>query len=279
MSSTTSPTLPGMAALTTFTGGKEAPILEAGNPTASLFDEFRDSAIVFFRRHKINDPHDKVLTVLNCFRDPRIDSWIKNNKTRINEPPYSFDDLLSELRKCFLDPRWAKNLLRTVVNSKMLSDEMFETFVTRVVTGNNLLDGNPLHLSHDQLRATLEGNLASYLADHIDDLSQEEQDRILAIADYDDWKAEIKRIDCQFHSNYQCFAILHALHLARLPASSSTKFDSNTAEYPSSKRQRLSQTASPTPATGSNTINNLVASTGRTASTFRVPCPSMTDLE
>ena len=149
----------------------------------------------FFRKHKITDGHDKVCSVLNCFRDPCIDSWIKNNKLRINENTYTFDDLLSDLHKQFLDPHWAKNLCRTVVNSKMSAGETFETFVTHVVAGNNLLDGNPLHLLHAQLRIMVEGNMASYLADHIDDLTQEEQDRLAAIVDYNDWEMEIKQID------------------------------------------------------------------------------------
>ena len=181
-----------MATLTTFMGGKDAPILEVGNPTASLFDEFRDAALVFFCKHKITDGHDKVCSILNCFRDPRIDSWIKNNKLHINENTYTFDDLLSDLRKRFLDPHWAKNLRRTIVNSKMSAGETFETFVTRVVAGNNLLDGNPLHLSHAQLCIMVEGNMASYLVDHIDDLTQEEQDRLAAIVDYNNWETEIK---------------------------------------------------------------------------------------
>ena len=85
----------------------------------------------------------------------------------------------------------------------MLPGKTFKTFVTHVVAGNNLLDGNPLHLSHAQLRIMVEGNMASYLADHIDDLTQEEQDCLAAIIDYNNWETEIKRIDCNFHTNYQ----------------------------------------------------------------------------
>ena len=85
MSSTTTSVLPGMATLTTFTGGKDTTILEVGNPTASLFDKFCDAALIFFHKHKIIDGHNKVCSILNYFHDPHIDSWIKNNKLHINE--------------------------------------------------------------------------------------------------------------------------------------------------------------------------------------------------
>ena len=281
MSLTTTPVIPGMATLTTFTGGKDAPLLEVGNPTASLFDEFHDAALVFFRKHKITDGHDKVCSVLNCFHDPCIDSWIKNNKLRINENTYTFDDLLSDLCKRFLDPHWAKNMHRTVVNSKMSAGETFETFVTRVMAGNNLLDGNPLHLSHAQLRIMVEGNMASYLADHIDDLTQEEQDRLAAIVDYNDWETEIKRIDRKFHANYQHFLHLHSLHQNHSASEpSSQKHMSESLEGPPLKHPKFVPSATSSyPATGSNAINMGDASSKPFSSTFRVPCPAITNEE
>ena len=99
MSTTTTPALPRMATFTTFTGGKDAPILEAGNPMASLFDDFHDATIVFFHKHKIADEHDRALTVVNCFCDPHVDSWIKNNKACINEEAYTFENLLSKIQQ------------------------------------------------------------------------------------------------------------------------------------------------------------------------------------
>ena len=178
-----------------------------------------------------------------------------------------------------LDPHWAKNLRRTVVNSKMLLDETFETFVTRVIAGNNLLDGNPLHLSHDQLRVMVEGNLASYLADHIDDLSQEEQDRLAAIVDYNNWEAEIKCIDRKFHANYQCFLNLHTLHQARsITPSASQKHVPDSMDGPAPKRQRFTNpSTSSYPATGANAVQ--ASSVKPSSSGFRVPCPAITVAE
>ena len=87
------------------------------------------------------------------------------------------------------------------------------------------------YLSHDQLHVMVEGNLASYLTDHIDDLSQEEQDCLAAIVDYNDWEAEIKCIDRKFHANYQCFLNLHSLHQTRkTPFATSQKHTSDVLE-------------------------------------------------
>jgi len=133
MSSTTVPSLPGLAALTTFIGGKDAPIPEKGNLTPSIFDEFKTAANSFFRKSKITDEHEKVLVLLNSFRDPHIDSYIKNNKTRVLAETYILENLLSDLHKRFLPPSWAMDLYRQTVLSKMLSNETFEDFCTRVV--------------------------------------------------------------------------------------------------------------------------------------------------
>ena len=146
----------------------------------------------------------------------------------------------------------------------MSSDETFESFVTCVVAGNNLLDGHPLHLSHAQLRVMVEGNLATYLADHIDDLSQEEQDRLADIMDYNDWESEIKCIDRKFHANYQRFLNLHSLHQTRSTStsshnsSSSQKHVTKPVDIPAPKCQRFTNSSASQsyPATGSNTINS-----------------------
>jgi hypothetical protein len=208
MSTTTVPALPGLAPLTTFIGGKDAPILEKGNLTPSIFDNFKTAAIAFFRKTKITDDHEKALALLNSFHDPLIDSYIKNNKTRIHTEIYVFKNLFSDLHKRFLPPTWAMDLYRQTVNSKMLQNESFEDFCTRVVAGNNLLEGDTLHLSHENLRKTIEGNMAQYLADAIAVLSPEEHQKIDALADFYEWEAEILRVDRRFRSHVSYVQIL-----------------------------------------------------------------------
>jgi RNase H-like domain found in reverse transcriptase/Reverse transcriptase (RNA-dependent DNA polymerase)/Integrase zinc binding domain/Chromo (CHRromatin Organisation MOdifier) domain/Aspartyl protease len=271
MSTTTVPALPGLAALTTFIGGKDAPILEKGNLTPSIFDEFKTAATSFFRKAKITDDHEKVLVLLNSFRDPRVDSYIKNNKTRIHTAEYVFDNLLSDLRKRFLPPTWAMDLYRQTVNSKMVSNESFEDFCTRVVAANNLLEGDPLHLSHDSLRKTIEGNMSQYLADAIAVLSTEERQKIEGHTDFYEWEADILRVDRRFRS--------HVNYVQDINNSAKRQADSDT-EY-GLKRQRYSDRTPPSshPATGANAIPNKENSFQQQASSFRVPCPKLTDDE
>lgn len=271
MSTTTVPAIPGLAALTTFIGGKDAPILENGNLTPSIFDDFKMAATSFFRKAKIFDDHKKVLALLNSFRDPRIDSYIKNNKARINDEEYLFDNLLSDLRKRFLPPAWAMDLYRQTVNSKMLSNESFEDFCTRVVSANNLLEGDPLHLSHNSLRKTIEGNMAQYLADAIAVLSPEERQKIEAHTDFYKWEADILRVDRCFRSHINYVQDIN----------NAAKRQSDTDQEGFYKRQHFSADTSSSSflATGPNAIPNKENNFPPTSSSFRVPCPKLTDDE
>lgn len=264
MSSTSVPSLPGLAPLTMFISGKDAPILEKSNFTPSIFDDFKTAATSFFRKSKITDEHEKVLVLLNSFRDPRIDSYIKNNKTRVLAETYVFDNLLSDLRKRFLPPSWAMDLYHQTVLSKMVSNEMFEDFCTRIVAGNNLLEGDPLHLSHESLRKMIEGNMSQYLADAISNLSPEERQKIADLADFYEWEAEILRVNRRFCS--------HISYVKNI-----NKCQSEPEKETASKRPRLPDLSS-YPATGPNTISNKENKhLGGSQSTFHTPCPKLTD--
>lgn len=67
MTSTSVPTLPGLAALTTFIGSKDTLILEKGDLSPSIFDDFKNTALTFFRRTKVVNNHERVLVLLNSF--------------------------------------------------------------------------------------------------------------------------------------------------------------------------------------------------------------------
>ena len=101
------------------------------------------------------------------FQDVRIDNWIKNNHDAMLAETYTFDNFTSELRKRFLDPHWEATIFRTIVNSQMTSQESFSTFANCIMQGNNLLIGTPSRLDSIALRAKLELNMSSYLADKI----------------------------------------------------------------------------------------------------------------
>jgi len=194
MSSTSTPAFPGHATLTTYVGGKDAPVLEVGELSPAIIDDFCSAADTFFRKSKVIDEHEKVVLLLNSFRDPHIDSWLKNSKAKINADTYTFDSFMSDIWKRFLPPTWAMDLYRTEVTAKM-QNKRWDKFVTGVVRANNQLEGHTLHKTHDELRTILEGNMADYLADALAALSDEEQEKISAKEDFYDWDAEIRHVD------------------------------------------------------------------------------------
>src|ERR1700678_3857024 len=85
---------------------------------------------------------------------------------------------MAEIRKRFLDPLWENNIMRTVVNSKMINSKSFSSFANRVIAGNNLLDGTTIRLDVPTLRKTLLGNMSKFLASKIDRLKVSERDRL-----------------------------------------------------------------------------------------------------
>ena len=138
-----------------------------------------------------------------------------------------------------------------------------------------------------QLHVMIEGNLATYLADHIDDLSQEEQDRLAGIVDYNNWESKIKCIDHKFHANYQQFLNLHSLHQTHSTSassrnsSSSQKHLTEPVDIPAPKHQRFTNSSASQsyPAIGSNAINSDLPPLKQTSSSYCVPCPALTDEE
>jgi hypothetical protein len=163
------------------------------------------------------------------------------------------------------------DLYRQTVNSKMLNNETFEDFCTRVVAGNNLLEGDALHLSHANLRKTIEGHMSQYLADAIAVLSPEEHQKITDLEDFYEWEAEILRVDRRIRS--------HVSYVQDMNNSSKRNADAD--HNTSSKRQCFPDhfTPSPNPATRANAISNKENDRARTQSSFRTPCPKLTDDE
>jgi hypothetical protein len=196
---------------------------------------------------------------------------LKTTKLAFMWKPTFFDNLLSDLRKRFLPPTssWAMDLYRWTVNSKMVQQETFEDFCTHIVTGNNLLEGDALHLSHENLRKTIEGNMSQYLADAIAVLSPEVRQKIEALENFYEWEAEILRVDRRFRS--------HVTYVQDMNNNSKRHADS---DHDSNFKHQHFPDHIPTsshPATGANAIPNKKNVTMANSSAFRVPCPKLTD--
>lgn len=153
----------------------------------------------------------------------------------------------------------------------MIQHETFESFCTQVVAGNNLLEGDTLHLTHDNLRKTIEGNMAQYLADTIAVLLPEECSNIDKKTDFYEWEAEILRVDCRFRS--------HVNYVQDLNNSSKCQADSE--QDFSFKKPHLPDqfSTSSHPATGTNAISNKENAFSSFRTPFRTPCSKLTDDE
>ena len=183
-----------MATVKFHDGHKTAPVLTSGDVSPAIVAQFLEYVNTYFTKAKVLEV-DKVKNILTSFHDIKIDNWIKNNRERFIVDTYTFENFTTELRKRFLHPQWENTIVRNVVNSKMSPTESFVDFANRIMQGNNLLIGTESRLDSNQLRAKLDENMASYLADKIARLCPGDRERITAIEIFEDWYDEIATID------------------------------------------------------------------------------------
>jgi hypothetical protein len=179
-------------------------ISETGRVTPALLLQWEELATAYFDKAKTPDA-EKVSSILTCWRDSKIDNFIKMNKTRFRHPEFTFPLFMAEIRKRFLDPLWHNSVMRNVVNAKMDSTESSK-FANHIIAGNNLLEGTGIRLDAAALRKTLSGNMSEFLASKLDRLRTTERDRLAGIVDFEEWMAEIVTIDHEATSDLKCIA-------------------------------------------------------------------------
>src|SRR5271168_473960 len=193
-SSYTPATFANMATVKFHDGHKTAPILTSGDVSPAIVAQFLEYINAYFTKAKVLEV-DKVKNILTSFHDIKIDHWIKNNREQFIIDTYTFEMFTTELCKRFLHPQWENTIVPNIVNSKMSPTESFVDFANRIMQGNNLLIGTESRLDSKQLRAKLDENMASYLADKIARLRPGDRERITAIEIFEDWYDEIATID------------------------------------------------------------------------------------
>ena len=129
-----------------FHEGNKVPLtMLLGRVTPSLLQQWEEYAIAYFNKAKMAET-DKVSSVLTCWRDTKIDNFIKMNKEHFCAADFTFTKFMADIRKGFLDPLWQNNIMCNIINSRMDSKESFSSFANHVIAGNNLLDGTDIHL-------------------------------------------------------------------------------------------------------------------------------------
>ena len=215
MSSTTSnSSIQNMATIRHHDGHKTAPILTPGNVSPAILSQLIQYFNSYFHKCKITN-EEKVRSVLMSFQDVKIDNWVKNNHDAFMADDFTFEKFTAELRKRFLDPHWESSIVRSVVNSQMSSTESFTTYANRVMHGNNLLIGTTSRLDTTALRAKLEANMSSYLADKITRLRSTDKERLLAITVFEDWLAEVTMLDDEITADLKRITDFAAEHIAK----------------------------------------------------------------
>jgi hypothetical protein len=211
-----------MATVKFHDGHKTAPILTSDDVSPAVIAQFLEYVNAYFTKAKVSNI-DKVKNILTSFHDIKIENWIKNNRERFILDTYTFQMFTTELRKRFLHPQWESTIVRSVVNSKMSSTESFINFANRIMQGNNLLTGTTSRLDSKQLRAKLDKNMASYLADKIARLCPADKDRITNIDIFEDWYDEICTIDREATDDLKCIADFAAEQMTKRQRIDSTQ--------------------------------------------------------
>ena len=236
-----------MATVSRSLSAKEAPFLGEGKLSPAALDEFTAEANKFFLRTKVATEKERVALVMDSFKSARIVNWVRQNRTRLQEDDITFPALMTEIRTKFLDPNWAKTTSRTVVNIKMREDQSFNDFINPVIAGNNLLEGTAFWKTAAELRTLADNNISNELATAINLMSRTEQETLIAIDNFDDWDAEMRRIDELRLSQSRAINLALKVNKRFIPDENSP---------PPAKKPRSDWT----PATGSKTGSNTVSS-------------------
>ena len=185
-----------MATIKAHDGNKIAPVLSVGTLSPSVVLEWQSRARVFFTRQKI-PVEEQVSEILDCFRDQRIIGWIANNRPILVGNTYNFTSFMKKFRELFLDPDWEYDIVRSVLNAKMASNELFSSYADsadRIITGNNLLRGTESCLDNAGLKNTLAMNMSEGLTMHLRCIPEVERNRLQAL-EFELWIPAISRID------------------------------------------------------------------------------------
>ena len=256
MSSTiTSHSVPNMATVKYHDAHKTAPVLTAGTVSPAILAQLIQYFNSYFHKCKVAD-EDKVRNILMSFQDIKIDNWLKNNTEQFTAADFSFEDFTTELRKRFLDPHWESSIVRTVVNSQMTESESFSTFANRVMHGNNLLIGTTSRLDTTALRAKLEINMSTYLADKITRLRPTDKERINAIVVFEDWLHEVTLLDEEMTADLKRIADFTREHyqIAKKQRTDNASVPTQYNTYPQQQQRGNPPPNFPPPLSGANAI-------------------------
>jgi hypothetical protein len=177
-------------AVSLYTNLSHPPILSEGELTPKTLLTFEEDCNSYFLNAKggVAD-EQKVLRVLNSFRDTHVRNWITTDRAALIA--LSFEDFMQRLRTEFLPPNWEDKVRSRILGSKMPRNERFIHWARSLQAENYVLRGTTSHLPDDRLRDTLEANVDLDLRILASDIS-------LAVrASLTDWMNQIEKLDAK----------------------------------------------------------------------------------
>lgn len=143
-------------------GHKVAPVLSDGVTTPVTLLDWENACDDFFAACKepIADKK-KVSKVTGGPQNNHISEYIRNNHARLHS--LNFPEFMAELQETFLPTDWAKETHHKILAACMALDQSFYNFCTDMVSLNDLLAGNTLHLSEQRIKEQIFNNITEDL--------------------------------------------------------------------------------------------------------------------
>jgi len=166
------------------------PILSEGELTPKALMTFEEDCNSYFLNAKGGVTQEqKVLRILNSFRDTHVRNWITTDRAALTA--LTFEAFMLRLRAEFLPPNWEDKVCSRILGSKMSRNDRFIHWARSLQAENYVLRGTTSHLSDDRLRDTLEANV-----DHDLRLLATDIDPVIR-ASLMDWLNTVEKLDAK----------------------------------------------------------------------------------
>ncbi|RXW16154.1 hypothetical protein EST38_g9690 [Candolleomyces aberdarensis] len=146
----------------TVAGHGKRPSVSSGNLTPSILLEFSQYCKSYFEEKEIAEDKQTVRSVLFCFKDVRISTYISANQAVLRELP--FDEFVMRIRDNFLPHDWADSIRDDILRSVQKKDQSWREYTSKVARDNAVLTlSNEGSIPEDRLMQHLAANMSDHL--------------------------------------------------------------------------------------------------------------------
>ncbi|RXW11285.1 hypothetical protein EST38_g14570 [Candolleomyces aberdarensis] len=146
----------------TVSGHGKRPSISSGNLTPSILLEFSQYCKSYFEVKEIPEDKQVARSVLYCFKDMRISTYISANQAVLRELP--FDEFVRRIRDNFLPHDWDESIRTDILRSVQKKDQSWREYTSKVARDNAVLTlSNDGAIPEDRLMQHLTANMSDYL--------------------------------------------------------------------------------------------------------------------